>query len=101
MRVITNKHIDLTNYVNEDLKIDVTSGGSLVMQCVELGSTLTISGRNVTATATTPLLGISNTFSKVSSVNADGIYTYDVSGIDYVMIEVEGNTGDVYIKVVD
>lgn len=101
MRIIVNKHIDLSNYEEKELKINTNNGGSLVIQCINPDGVVSVEGKNADASETTTLHGVSNSFETVAYIDANGIYTYDVSGIDNVELSYSGNNGDLYIKVVD
>lgn len=101
MRIILNKHIDLANHDASDMKLTVSSGSSMTIQTKGMNGSLKASGKNIEASETIDLYAISNTFAKVSSISSDGIYNYDVSGIDNIELEYAGNAGDIYIKVVD
>ena len=101
MRIVVNKHIDLSNYEEKELKINTNNGGSLIIQCVNPDGTLTVEGKNASSLENTNLYGVSNAFDIVANISEAGIYTYDVSGIDNVELNYNGNNGDLYIKVVD
>lgn len=101
MTAITNRHIDLSNYEQKDLKINVSNGAALTIQCEGLGSAVSLKGKNIMAEESTLLHGISGAFETVDEISEDGLYTFDVAGIDIVELETEGNEGSVSIKVVD
>lgn len=101
MRTITKKHIDLSNYEQKDLKLNTNDAGSLAIQCIGINGTLTVLGKNSFAEELTSLSSVSSEFKIHNSITTDGIYTFDVSGIDNIELSYDGGLGDIYIKVVD
>lgn len=100
MKIINNIYIDLSQDL-DSLKINVSNGSSLVVQTDGLDGALVMKGRNTSSENGITLYAISNSFVTVSSLSSDGIYTFDVSGIDVVEVEYSGDEGKAYIKVVD
>lgn len=101
MKTIVNKHIDLSNYEQKDLKFNTDDNSTLCIQVLNINSTLSIFGKNTHSSAKTLLHGISNSFETVNSISTNGLYTFDVSGVDNIEISYNGTAGDIYIKVVD
>lgn len=103
MRILINRKIDLSNYNENELMLNGNVASSLSIQLKANGGSITVSGKNINADDYVTLTGIDAiAMSTITTLNSDGIYSFDISGVDSVKINAEGNTKSViYMKVMD
>lgn len=104
MKTILNTKIDLSNY-NEDELVIGNTGSLLTIQFVSnSGSAVSVLGKNIGAEDYVVLGGIDMaTMSVISNISTDGLYNFDVSGVDKIKIDVDASntTSIIYIKITD
>lgn len=103
MRILINRKIDLSNYNENELMLNGNVASSLSIQLKANGGSITVSGKNINADDYVTLTGIDAiAMSTITTLNSDGIYSFDISGVDSVKINAKGNTKSViYMKVMD
>ena len=101
MRTINNKKIDLANYIEEELLLSASNASTLLIQFESNGGApITVSG------------GLSDTFMDISGIDSqgniideisvDGLYSFNVAGMNQVKINPNANTTSVvYVKLFD
>lgn len=93
MNILLNKKVDLSNYKAEDLIIKSNVGSLLSIQFkANGGSGFSVQGKNINAEDYIVLNGIDmGNMSMISKITTDGIYNFDISGIDEIEISLEGS----------
>lgn len=103
MRIIDNKSIDLSNYDENDLIINNANASMLVIQFDSNGgSAITICGKSLSSSIYYYLTGLDGDMQLINDVSISGIYTFNITGIDTIKIQPNGNNVSlISIKLVD
>ena len=99
------RKIDLSNYSAEDLIIKPNVSSLLSIQFkANGGSGFSVLGKNANAEDYILLAGIDmGSMDTITNITKDGIYNFDISGVDIIEISLEGtnNVSTIYVKTID
>lgn len=101
--LIAGRKIDLSQYEEKDLIINNSKASSLSLQYESNGGgSITVLGKTLGSSDYMAISGIDSFFDIFTTISDDGIYTFNIAGIEEIKIDAGSNTSSIiYIRTID